>query len=47
MVETDIFAHLVGLLQDQDPIVRQSSIKVIIALANFGRLIYHFVLCVD
>jgi hypothetical protein len=47
MVETDVFAHLVGLLQDQDPVVCQSSIKVIIALAKFGRLIYHFEICGD
>jgi hypothetical protein len=47
MVETDVFARLIGLLQDQDSYVYQSSIEVIIAFANFGRLMYHFVLCED
>ena len=44
MVETDVIARLVGLLQDQNSYVCQSSIGAITALATFGRLIYHFVL---
>jgi hypothetical protein len=47
IVETDVLARLVGLLQDQDSGVCQSSIEVIIALAEFGRLINHFVPCGD
>jgi hypothetical protein len=47
MVETDVFAYLVGLLQDGDASVHWSSIKAITALAKFGRLIYHFVVCED
>ena len=50
MAETDVLPRLVGLLQDQDLDVRQSSIEIIeaiTALANFGWLINHFVLCGD
>ena len=44
MIKTDVLARLVGLLQDRFSHVCQSSVDVIVALANFGRLIYHFVL---
>jgi hypothetical protein len=47
MVETDVLAHLVHLLQYEDLEERWSSVKIITALAKFGRLIYHFVLCED
>jgi hypothetical protein len=47
MVEADILACLVGLLQDGVATVRITSIKAITALAEFGRLIYHFLLCED
>ena len=50
MAETDVLARLVGLLQAQGSGVRQSSIEiieVITALANFGWLINHFILCDD
>ena len=50
IAETDVLARLVGLLQDQDSDVDQSSIEIIeaiTALANFGWLINHFVLCGD
>jgi hypothetical protein len=47
MVKGDVLAHLFDVLQDKDENARQSAIKVIIALAKFGRLIYHFVLCKD
>jgi hypothetical protein len=47
MVETDVIARLVGLLQYQNSDVWKSSIKVIIALAEFGRLINHFIPCGD
>ena len=46
MVET-VLPRISGLLQDRDLDVRQSSIKAITALAEFGRLIYHLVLCKD
>jgi hypothetical protein len=45
MVETDVLAFLVGLLQDNNIDGRWSSMKVITALAKFGGLIYHFALC--
>jgi hypothetical protein len=45
MVETNVLTRLVGLLQDKDSDVRQSAIEAITALAKFGKLIYHFVLC--
>jgi HEAT repeat protein len=47
MVEVDVLARLFDVLQDEDKYVNQSAIKVITALAKFGRLIYHFVLCKD
>jgi hypothetical protein len=47
MVETDVLAHLVGLLQDDDSDVRRSSVDTITSLAKFGRLIYHSGLCED
>jgi hypothetical protein len=45
MVETDFFARIVDLLQDGR--VQLLPIKSITALAKFGRLMYHFVLCED
>ena len=47
MVETDVLTRLVDLLQAQISDECQSSIEAIIALAKFGRLINHFVLCGD
>ena len=47
MVEPKFIARLFKLLQDLDWRARQSSVEVIAALAEFGRLIYHFVLCED
>ena len=47
MVEPDFFTCLFDLLQSPDWGARQSSVEVITALAKFGRLIYHFVLCND
>jgi hypothetical protein len=47
MVEVDVLARLFGMLEDEYEDVHQSAIKVITALAKFGRLIYHFVLCKD
>jgi hypothetical protein len=47
MVETDVLACLVGQLQVKTAGPPQPSINVISALAKFGRLIYHFVLCED
>ena len=47
MVKTDVLDCLVGLLQNQDSEIQQSSVKAITALAKFGRLIYNFVLCKD
>ena len=47
MMETDILGHLVGLLEGRGWNVCQSSIGVIAALARFGRLLCHFVLCKD
>jgi hypothetical protein len=45
MVATDILASLIGLLQDDSSDELQSAIEVITALAEFGGLIYYFVLC--
>ena len=47
MVKPDFVARLVELLRDRYWGARQSSVEVIIALVEFGRLIYHFVLCED
>jgi hypothetical protein len=47
MVETDALACLVRMRQDENINGHLSSIEVITALAEFGTLIYHFVLCED
>ena len=47
IVEPDVFTRLIGLLQNPDWGVRQSSVEVITTLAEFGRLIYHIVVCED
>ena len=47
MVEIDVVARLVGLLQDRHSYGHQSSIKVITTLAKFGRLINRFEPCDD
>ena len=47
MLETDVLARLVGLLQVGGSYGCQSSIDVIAVLAKYGRLIYYFVLCED
>ena len=47
MAETAVLAYLFDLLQDKSGDIQRSSIKIIIALARFGRLIYHFVPCED
>jgi hypothetical protein len=47
MVERDVLARLVDLLQDENTDVPRSSINVITALAKFGKLIYYFLPCED
>ena len=42
MVETDVLAHLVALLQDGNPELQSSSINAIATLAKLGRSIYYF-----
>jgi hypothetical protein len=44
MVEADVLAHLVGLLQDSGRGAHWPSIEVITTLVEIGRSIYHFVL---
>jgi hypothetical protein len=45
MVEADVLVRLVSWLQDDH--IKWLSIKSIIALAQFRRLMYCFVLCKD
>ena len=40
VVETDVLARLIGLLQDPSSNIRQSSVEVITTLSKFGRLIW-------
>lgn len=45
MLETHVLDCLIGVLKGEDEDVQQSSMKALTALAKFGRLIFHFVLC--
>ena len=47
MLVLDYLNYLFALLQNPDWGARQSSVEVIAALTEFGRLIYRFVLCKD
>ena len=47
MVEKNVLARLIGLLQDRNSDILQSSIKAIDSLAKFGGLLYRFILCKD
>jgi hypothetical protein len=42
MIEFDVVTCLVGLLQNPNFYKRNSSMKAIIALVNFGMLLYYF-----
>jgi hypothetical protein len=47
MVETEVLAGLVGLLEDRDSSAQRLSMGAITTFAEFGRFIYHFGLCED